>query len=120
MLETMTERVAQTDIHAGCIHSTGGVLFGRYGPRLQGRPPLSAEHPPCLAAGLSLPDEAESEVKGVIEVRSKCQFTPQICAAYTRYHFVCKPHTGNEKYFHPLLSLKTSFLSIICIKENYV
>lgn len=55
------ERAQQTDSHAGYIRSRGGVPFGHYGPRQQGRPPLSTKPSPCLPAWLSLPDEEESE-----------------------------------------------------------
>lgn len=54
------ERALQTDSHAGCIHSRGGALSGRYDPKQQGQPLLSTKPPPCLPAGLSLPDEEGS------------------------------------------------------------
>lgn len=54
-------RAQQTDSHAGRIRSRGGAPFGHCGLKQQGRPPLSAKPSPCLPAGLSLPDEGESE-----------------------------------------------------------
>lgn len=56
-----SKRAQQTDNQAGRIRSRGGALFGRYGPRQQGRPRLSTKPPPCLPAGLSLPNGGESE-----------------------------------------------------------
>lgn len=61
MWRMRSEIAQQTGSRAGRIHSRGASLFGHCGPRQQGRPRLSTRPPPCLPAGLSLPDEGGSE-----------------------------------------------------------
>lgn len=69
------------------------MLFGHYGPRQQGRLPPSTKHPPCLPAGLSLPGEGESEMRGENNILDKPETKQSL-------HDHKKQHTASQNSFH--------------------